>query len=123
MFKSFPRFPRGSGGLGLLVARLAGAVLGLFCVAVLAPQSWLCVGMPVAAAALALGFLTRPAAMALVLMIMPVAAGMDGASGGLLAIGAAQLLPLVLAGGGAYSLDARLFGQRIIRVQRDPTSV
>lgn len=123
MFKSFPHFPRGPGGLGLLAARLAGAALGLFCVTVLAPPSSLCLGVPAAAAALVVGFLTRPAALALVLMIVAVAAGTGGVAGWLLAIGAAQLLTPVLAGGGAYSLDARLFGQRVIRVERDHTSV
>jgi hypothetical protein len=44
------------------------------------------------------------------------AAKADGALSAVLALNALHVVGLVLTGAGAYSLDARLFGRRVIRL-------
>lgn len=72
----------------------------------------------VLASALALGLLTRIAAAGMALVVALAAARMGGACGWALGLNAAHVATLVLAGAGAYSLDARLFGRRVIKVSR-----
>ncbi len=119
VFRAFPRFPAGANGLGLLSARLASAALGVFCVVVFTSPLAVRGAVLAAAAALAIGVLTRAAALLLVAALAIIAGAIGGVAGGLLALGALQVAALSLSGAGAYSLDAVLFGQRVIRVGRD----
>lgn len=123
VFHSFPYFPKGLAGLGLLVARLSGAVLAPACCLVLPPSpAWGAVALS-AAAALAAGLFARAAALLLTFALAMLVPAIGGAGRALLALNALQLLSIVLAGAGGYSVDARLFGQRVIRVRSGRTSV
>ena len=123
VFHAFPYFPKGLAGLGLLVARLSGAVLAPACCLVLAPSApWGAVALS-AAAALAAGLFARAAALLLTFALAMLVPAIGGAARALLALNALQLLSIVLAGAGGYSVDARLFGQRVIRIRSSRTSV
>lgn len=116
--KSFPRFPRGLGGLALLIARLAGAALGALCLDQPSQlQPWIWAVIVTLAVALTLGLSTRIAAAGMAVVVALTAVRSGGAFGWALGLNAAHVATLVLAGAGAYSLDARLFGRRVIKVR------
>jgi uncharacterized membrane protein YphA (DoxX/SURF4 family) len=73
-------------------------------------------GALVLAASLAAGLLTRVAAAVCAALVFVGAARVSGTLSAILALNALQVVGLVLTGGGAYSLDARLFGRRVIRL-------
>lgn len=120
----FSVFPRGTPGVGLLLLRttigLVTAWQGATLIAA-ADSAWLQSGAGltalVAAAALIVGLLT-PCAAALVAvgaaMSLSPGSPRDGLAQGLVLIDA---MSLVLLGPGAFSVDARLFGLREIRIE------
>lgn len=110
----FSMFPAGRAGAGLVLLRAACALQLGFAVLSDASPSWLTIAGAIAAAALILGLLTQGVAIACVVVlafevlccdrIFSVAATLQGI----------DLLALSLLGAGAYSIDARLFGRRVI---------
>ncbi|WP_165184520.1 hypothetical protein [Caulobacter soli] len=110
-------FPGGLIGVALLIGRLAAAAVLMFVLNDTARQAlWLALPLVVVAAGLVAGLLTRFAAAACVALVVFGAARADGALCVVLALNALQVVGIVLAGAGAYSLDARLFGRRVIRL-------
>jgi len=115
MKSTFSAFPRGSGGLALLLLRLS---IGLVLIAesdVLHPSSMAaCLGMFVLAAALGAGLFTRSAA----ILTTPIIAVGFSLSHNVpcfaLTLFGLVAIALALSGAGAYSVDAILFGRRVI---------
>lgn len=114
------RYPDGLTGLALLLLRLSSALVpfAVFRGAVATQLNWW-VGAATAAllsVMLVAGFGTRFAAGLLALMlILPIYVA-AGATQLLMLAAAAAAAGLLLLGPGAYSLDARLFGRRVIRL-------
>jgi hypothetical protein len=110
-------FPGGLIGVALLLGRLAAAAVLVFLLRGFALEApWTALPVVLLAASLATGLLTRFAAAICTALVMAGAARADGALSVVLALNALQVVGLVLTGGGAYSLDARLFGRRVIRL-------
>ena len=115
------RYPDGLFGIALLLLRLSYAAIAYPALARLWPSPSNLV--PVAlcavlvAVALLLGFGARAAGL---LLVLALAAGFAGASGELawfLLACAGGAAALVLLGPGAYSIDAHLYGRRVIRLE------
>lgn len=125
MSKFASRYPDRAIGAGLLLLRLAAAAIAF---ALLAGRSafplFPAMTMPLAVAvplALIAGAATRPAA----LLLLPIVVVTDACPGpgaaDVLAIGHAGLcMALVLLGPGAYSIDAKMFGRRVILLESRP---
>lgn len=110
-------FPGGLVGAALLLGRLAAAALLAFALrGFVRDTPWALFPIIGLAICLAAGLLTRFAAAACAALVLVAAARADGAMSAVLALSALQVAALVLTGGGAYSLDARLFGRRVIRL-------
>lgn len=114
---TFSAFPRGSGGLALLLLRLS---TGLVLVAendAMHPSSVAArLGMFVLAAALGVGLFTRSAAI-LAAPIIAVGFGLlNNVPCFALALYGLVAIALALSGAGAYSIDSILFGRRIIEL-------
>ena len=111
-------FPGGLIGVALLLGRLAAAaVLALTLRGFVRDAAWAAAPIILLAAGLATGLLTRFAAAACAALVMVAAVKAGGMLSAALALNALQVGGLVLTGGGAYSLDARLFGRRVIRLE------
>jgi hypothetical protein len=108
MQRLFSMFPSGPPGVALLLLRLSVA-FGLFFDPRWAGTLALALLYGGVAAVLALGLLTPLAAAAAALLVLS-GGGIDVLSGLLLA----NALSLGLIGPGAYAVDARLFGRRIV---------
>jgi hypothetical protein len=110
-------FPGGLIGVALLIGRLAAAAVLAFALGGLALDSvWAALPLILLAASLAAGLLTRFAAAACAALVVVGATRADGALCAVLTLNALHIAGLVLTGAGAYSLDARLFGRRVIRL-------
>jgi hypothetical protein len=108
-------FPGGLIGVALLIGRLAAAAVLMFALGGSGLEApW--PALFLVAAGLAAGLLTRFAAAACAVLVLFGAARADGTLSAVLAFNALHVVGLVLTGGGAYSLDARLFGRRVIRL-------
>jgi hypothetical protein len=118
-------FPTGSAGIALLVLRLVVAVTVLInTIRCWAPDSAHLVDIAVAlvAVCLFLGFLT-PYCAAVSCLLELILLVTTGASNRLqLGLSALTAAATVVLGPGAYSIDARLFGRRLIKIPpgRDP---
>jgi hypothetical protein len=111
-------FPGGLIGVALLLGRLAAAAVLAFALrGVVRETAWAVLPVVLLAIGLATGLLTRFAAAACAVLVLVAAARADGTLSAVLALNALQVVGLVLTGGGAYSLDARLFGRRVIRLE------
>jgi putative oxidoreductase len=115
------RYPDGLFGVALLLLRLSYAAIALPALARLwpAPSITVPIGLGAAAIALALilGFGARAAAL---LLAVALAIGIGGAQGELawFLVGCAGgAVALVLLGPGAWSIDAHLYGRRVIRLE------
>lgn len=124
MVRLMSRYPDGVTGAALLLMRLSCAIVvfpGLGQLALTRSGSWLAASAAAALSlALAAGFATRSAA---VLLVFGLAASTLGSPAGLaflLMASAGGAAALALLGPGAYSIDARLVGRRVIRL--DPRS-
>jgi hypothetical protein len=112
-----PAFFGGSAGAALLLMRLATALMILFTLSKsFSPGFWLYLAAALLAAGLAAGFAVRLVAAVAALIIVGAAIRSGGTLGILLAVQALQSAALALLGAGAYSIDARLFGRRVIRL-------
>jgi putative oxidoreductase len=115
------RYPDGATGIALVLLRLACAWIAILVIACLPfPQVSRNASIVVAAAfalALASGFGTRVAAFVLAVAAIA-AASMTGSSIALTMIArACCCVALGLLGPGAYSIDANVFGRRVIRLE------
>ncbi len=110
-------FPGGLVGAALLLGRLAAAAVLVFVLNDPAREAlWTALPLALVAAGLLVGLLTRFAAAACVALVLLGAVRADGAFAVVLALNALHVAGLALTGAGAYSLDARLFGRRVIRL-------
>jgi uncharacterized membrane protein YphA (DoxX/SURF4 family) len=108
-------FPGGRAGTGLLLLRVSGALATGATIRWLAPlPAWAVAGVLVLAGVLLLGVLTRPAAIAATVLQATAALVVNGDRGELAALLALSLLALAMTGAGARSIDARLFGRKVI---------
>src|SRR5215468_2201492 len=107
-------FPRGWPGIGLLLLRISVSTACLqACVGCEACTAWLLLGLIMLCASLCLGALT-PLAAALALAVGLIAAANCINGAGLVVITIIDAVALAVLGPGAYSLDARLFGRRVV---------
>jgi hypothetical protein len=111
-----PLFPGGLPGVALLIARLATASVLILVFRDALDRFWPTIPLVLLAASLLVGLLTRGVAAICAALVVFGATRADGVLAGVLALSALHILGLVLTGGGAYSLDARLFGRRVIRL-------
>lgn len=116
MPKSFPIFPAGLRGAGILIARLSGAALLVSGLAYRPTPSWAELPAVLLALGLAVGAFTRIVAVLAAGLVAVVAYSFDRPLGVVLLLHALNLAAVVLVGGGAYSLDGLLFGRRVIRL-------
>ena len=113
----FSVFPAGAAGVALLFLRLACAGLWFSALVFAAALPlWLAVAGGLVACALVLGFLTRIATTMTIVAIVVARIELSGALGALTLLHLLDAGALLLLGAGAYSLDARLFGRREIRI-------
>lgn len=117
MQRLYTVFPCGASGAALLLARL-GMAAALVAQATLAGSqpAWLLLSLPVAVGCLVAGLLTPFAYGGCCLLAFAVAAP---AGGGGVAMGIALpsvSVALAILGPGAYSVDARLFGRRRLKI-------
>ena len=121
MMKSFSRFPDGAAGIALVLLRLACAWVAFLLIARLpfprvSPNASI-VASAAFALALALGFGTRIVAFGLSAAAIATAF-MTGSDSALTMIArACGCAALGLLGPGAYSIDANVFGRRVIRLE------
>ena len=121
MMKSLSRYPDGAAGIALVLLRLACAWIAFLVIARLPfPQVSPNASVVVPAAfalALALGFGTR--IVAFVLAAAAIATALMTSSGSALTMiaRACGCAALGLLGPGAYSIDAKVFGRRVIRLE------
>jgi hypothetical protein len=115
----FPAFLGGVSGAALLLLRLSTAFLLPLAVFIsLSPSLWLDVAVVLLAISLAAGVAVRLAASLAALVILFAASRSGGALSAILALQALQAAALALLGAGAYSIDARLFGRRVIQLNK-----
>jgi hypothetical protein len=112
-------FPEGLAGAGLLLLRISCALATGSTVRGIAPLPlWAEAGVGALAICLLLGALTRPVAIAAaalqVIVWFTVGAGLSWLAASM----ALALAALAMTGPGAYSIDARLFGRRVITLER-----
>lgn len=108
-------FPAGLAGIGLLVIRVACAVHLSVLVLPASPPTWLRLVGAIAAVALVLGLLTQVLAiLGLFVFVLDALSG-DKTWTIAMTMQCLDMLALSLLGAGAYSIDARLFGRRVIK--------
>src|SRR5262249_32524189 len=117
MTRLSPIFSGGAAGAALLLMRIAtAATLLLAAVYRLLPDAWQAFAVLLLALGLLAGLFTRAVGALSGLLLGILAAEIGGAIGAFLALHGVQALALALLGAGAYSIDARLFGRRVIRL-------
>lgn len=119
MQRLFSMFPCGAPGVALVLLRLTAAVSLVLSLDVLAHPGatpWTIAAAAVPVLALALGLLTPWAA--LLDIALTFAGVLHGTAAGPLLLGFSLVnaLMVLLLGPGAYSIDARLFGRRVIEL-------
>lgn len=112
-------FPSGAPGVAILLLRASAvALLALYAPHLCAGRLWGAAPLAITAICLTLGLVTRVLAgvCAVVLVVLAWRAG--AGAGEELALHALPVAALALFGGGAYSVDAHLFGRRVIHLPR-----
>jgi len=111
-------FPSGLPGAAILILRGAAALLMVFTSVHFDASSKLTqLGSILVAISLVLGLFTRPAALACAALTMVAAVMTRGDQEAILGLLALNALALAFLGGGAYSVDARIFGRRVITMR------
>ncbi len=110
----FSIFPSGPRGAALLLLRISAATLIALCLNTLQLSSWSAAGLFVVAAALVAGFCTRLAAVICAILATAAFIRTGGTLSWLTGLQALSTVALAILGAGAYSIDARLFGRRVI---------
>lgn len=111
----FSIFPGGPRGAALLLLRISAASLMALGAATPGdPPAWSRAGMLVVAAALLAGICTRLAAGICAILAAAAFIRTGGTLSWLTGLQALNAAALAILGGGAYSIDARLFGRRVI---------
>lgn len=114
----FYAFLGGAPGTGLLLLRLGTAFLVPFTIiSSRSPPLWLDIAVGLLAISLAAGFAVRVAASLAALAMLLAASQSSGGLAAILIVQALQATALALLGAGAYSIDARLFGRRVIQLK------
>jgi hypothetical protein len=112
---TFQVFPAGASGAALLLLRVSASLLLVGALVYLgASPVWAKCGVVLVAVALCTGFRTRFAAWLCALLAAAGAMEIGGALGVLVALSAVNAAALALLGAGAFSIDALLFGRRVI---------
>jgi hypothetical protein len=115
--KLFSMFPAGLPGLALLLLRLSVAALLFIDQAgnlLLPAPAWLLIVSMVAALAVSLGFLTPLFAVLSGLAKIVALAGLAQILAPLVVLALLLAAALAMLGPGAYSLDAKMFGRRVV---------
>lgn len=110
----FSIFPSGPRGAALVLLRISAASLIALCFNKLQLSPWAATGLFLVAAGLISGFLTRPAALTCALLATWAFIRIGGPLSWLVGLQALSAIALAILGAGAYSIDARLFGRRVI---------
>jgi hypothetical protein len=115
----FSTFPAGIAGIALLMLRISiGAALVICAVCIVTLSIFFKCLLVLVAASLAIGFVTPLSALVSALVMgIAFAESPDGLRP-LLLLHALSAVALALLGAGAYSLDARMFGRRVIELGR-----
>jgi hypothetical protein len=119
---SFPGHPGGAAGIALLLLRLATAVMmaGAALYAIQRSLNHLLVfAAGLTSLLLLLGLGTRIVAFACAAVAIGVGVSLRDWRGAIVALEALNLVSMGLLGAGAYSIDAYLFGRRVIRLDDD----
>lgn len=111
-------FPQGLPGAGLLVLRLSLAPAVAAAILLLAAPAWVEAGVLALASAILFGVYTQPAALAGAALCVVVTFSVDGGLGWAAVVIGLNLIALAMIGPGAYSIDARLFGRKVIKLGR-----
>lgn len=115
------RYPDGVAGLALLILRVACALVALGVAASLSARpvsaNFPCLIAALGALGLILGLATRWIALLLGIAVVVAAVGADSPQQLLLAGHLGGCAALALMGAGAYSIDARRHGRRVIQLQ------
>ncbi len=110
----FSVFPAGASGAALLLLRISAALLLGVLWHLSGFSAWSYLPAAILGIALIVGFFTRLAALAVAALALLALMRLEGLSALLLALQGTSAVALALLGAGAYSIDARLFGRRII---------
>ncbi len=110
----FSVFPSGPRGAALLLLRLSAASLVVLGAVRLPLPAWSAAGLILVALALLVGLCTRPAALICAALAIVAVFQIGGTPSWLMSLNALNAAALAILGAGAYSIDARLFGRRVI---------
>jgi hypothetical protein len=110
----FSIFPSGPRGVALLLLRVSAASLIAVCLSRVPLSAWVVSGLLVVALALLVGLYTRVAAAICAILALAAVSRNGGTLSWLLGLQALSAAALAILGAGAYSIDARLFGRRVI---------
>lgn len=118
MTRFSPIFSSGAPGAALLLMRVASAATLLLATAYfLLPDAWPALAALLLAIGLLAGLFTRVIGVLCALQLGVLAVRTGGAAGAFIALHGIEALALALLGAGAYSIDARLFGRKVIRLE------
>ena len=119
MTHSFPGHPAGAAGVALLLLRLAAAAM-IVGSSIYGIGNSLYVPLAIVLAILSVliffGLGTRVAALIAAMIAMGAGLKFGDWSGAIIGIEALNLIAIALLGAGAYSIDAHLFGRRVIKL-------
>jgi len=114
---AYSAFPSGMAGAALLLLRIStGLVLVIGCDAAISLPTLPRYALYLLAAAIAAGVFTQPAAIIAAVIIALTAGTTSDAPSIALGLHALVAIALAMLGAGAFSIDARLFGRRVIHL-------
>lgn len=109
-------FPSGPAGVALLLLRLSVASLMVAMIYLNSPPPWLSICVAIVAVALLVGLFTRIVATLCAAVVMLFFLKHHGREIDMvIVLHAASALAVALLGSGAYSIDAYLFGRRVVK--------